>query len=40
MAVKKEDIVIKLNEIKLNCLKFFSLNSVAFSAGAQIKIDL
>ena len=34
MTVKKEDIVIKLNEIKLNCLKFFSLNSVAFSAEA------
>ena len=40
MAVKKEDIVIKLNEIKLNYLKYFSLNSVAFSERAQIKIDL
>ena len=37
---KIETVVIRLNQIKLKCLKFCFLNSVAFCARTQIKVDL
>ena len=37
---KIETVVIRLNQMKLKCLKFCFLNSVAFCARTQIKVDL
>ena len=32
--------IVRLNEIKVKCLKFYFLNSVAFCASTQIQVDL
>ena len=38
--LRNETFVIKLNEIKLKCLKFCCLSSLAFCARTQVKVDL